>query len=116
MSSTQYPAQHTDSGPTEHEQAKARIARELQRNHRGRENAVSSKDLAERVPVAATTVRDLIPQIRREEDLPIGSGNGYYIIENREELQRQVERQQEQAQTSIQTARDMAAAYNRREL
>lgn len=116
MNNTQYPADHTDSGPTEHEQAKARIARELQRRYRGRDNAVSSKQLASTLPIAATTVRDLIPQIRREYDIPIGSSNGYFVIEDREELHRQVERQQEQAQTSIQTARDMAAAYNRREL
>lgn len=104
--------QYTTSDQTDHEIAKRAIAERLINHHRGRDAAVSSTDLAERVPVSASTVRDLIAEIRRDYNVPIGSANGYFVIDSAEELDRQITRQKRQAETSLQTARDIAAAYN----
>jgi hypothetical protein len=105
--------QHTTTDATDHELAKQQIAMTLTNQARGKANAISSTDLAARTPVAASTVRDLIAEVRREFRLPIGSANGYFIITDEEEFSRQVERQKRQAETSRQTARDIAAAWNR---
>ena len=113
---------YTDTDEPAHERAKRTIARVLANDHRGRyreengeqvDNTISSADLAERTPVGASTVRDLIKEVRREYRLPIGNANGYFVIETREEFVRQVQRQERQAETSLETARDMAAAWNR---
>lgn len=105
-------AQHTDTGESDHEKAKRRIAEALVNEARGRDNAISSSDLADRTPVSASTVRDLIRDVRREYRLPIGNANGYFVIEASEEFARQVEKQKQRAETSRETARDIAKAWN----
>lgn len=105
--------QHTDSTASDHERAKRAIATRLVNHHRGRDNAVSSRDLAQHTPVSASTVRDLIVEVRQEMNVPIGSSNGYFVITSADELQRQIDRQKQQAETSMQRAEDMAAAWNR---
>lgn len=105
-------SEYTETDDSDHEKAKQIIARTLQMNAQGRDNAISSKELAHRTPVSASTVRDLVPEVRREYRLPIGSSNGYFIIENADEFGRQVERQLNQAERSRQTAQEIAAAWN----
>lgn len=107
--------QYTDSDASDHEIAKRMIAERLANHHRGKENKIASGDLADPTPVSDSTVRDLIAEVRRDYNLPIGSANGYFVIDNADELQEQVERQKKQAETSMQTARDMAAAWNGRD-
>lgn len=102
---------YTKTNRSQHEITKREIHRILQSEARGRENAVSSKSLADRVPVSASTVRDLVPEIRREMGVPIGSSNGYFIIESESELRKQVERQRRQAENSLSSARDIAGAW-----
>lgn len=81
---------------------------------RRREQAISSADLAERTLVSASTVRDLIKEVRREYRLPIGNcQQGYFVIADAAEATRQIERFRRQAETSRQSARDVAAAWNR---
>jgi len=103
---------YTDTDRTAHDRAKAAIARRLATDHRGKANAVSSRELAEGVEPKATTVRDLIPEIRREYGLPIASANGYYVAETREEAAEFIERQKRQAETSLETARQFARVWN----
>ena len=83
-------ARYTDTTATEHDADKRTIATILANDHRGRESAISSADLAEHTHCGASTVRDLIPQVRRDYRLPIGSANGYFVIEERAEYVRQV--------------------------
>lgn len=104
--------QNAESDPPQIESAKTTLAKVLLHDHRGRENAVASQDLAEHVPIKATTVRDLIPEIMAEYRVPIGTANGYFVIEDREEFTRQVERQLEQAETSRKRAQLISAAFN----
>lgn len=105
---------HADSEVTEIDRAKVRVAKRLMREHRGKANAVSSRELAEGVSVKATTVRDLIPEIMAEFGIPIGTANGYFVIEDKDEYARQVDRQLEQAKTSKQRAKLISATFNRR--
>lgn len=109
---------YTETDADDHAEDKHTIARILVNGHSGRytddgeDNTISSRELAEHTNCSASTVRDLIPQVRREFRLPIGSANGYFVIEERDEYARQVERQLQQAETSRQTARDISAAFN----
>ena len=105
--------QYTRSDASDHELAKRAIASELVNHHRGRDNAISSRELAEHTPVSASTVRDFSVEVRRDYNIPVGSSNGYFVIDSADELDRQVTRQKQQAETAMQTARDMAAAFNR---
>lgn len=107
-------ADFTESDDPDHEVAKRGIVKRLRAHHRGRENAVASKTLAEGLPVSASTVRDLVREVRQEFGVPIGSANGYFIIEDLDEMERQIERQLEQAETAKQTARDITAAWNQK--
>jgi len=103
---------YTDTDASDHEFAKQAIARTLTHEARSKDNAISSADLAERTPVSASTVRDLIVEVRREYRLPIASANGYYVAETQDEASEFIERQKRQAETSMQTARDFAKAFN----
>lgn len=77
-------ASWTDSDLSKVEWSKRYIRREM-REHKGRDNAVSANDLAQQVPVSASTVRDIM-QILVDEGLLLGSrGQGYYLIETTEE-------------------------------
>ena len=105
---------HTTTDEPAHEHAKRTIARTLATDARGRENAVSSADLAERTPVSASTVRDLIPEVMDEYRLPIGDSNGYFVIEDIEEYARQVDKKVRQSQTSLDRARLISATFNTR--
>lgn len=111
---------YTTSDRTDHERAKSVIMTALTNGAVGKANAIPSGELAEMTAerncaVSASTVRDLVPEVRREYRLPIGSSNGYFIIDSQEEFVKQVERQKRQAETSLQTARDIAAGWNQTE-
>ena len=105
--------QYTQTNELDHELAKRVIARTLANEARGRPNAISSADLAERTPVSASTVRDLIPEVMREYCLPVGMANGYFVIERKAEYARQVDRQLRQAETSRERARLISSTFNR---
>lgn len=113
-------SQYTTIDRDQHEVAKGVIARTLSNEAVGRENIISSDELAERVTDAlppddhmgASAVRDLIPMVRLEYRLPIGNANGYFVIDSQAEATRQIERQRKQSHTSLQRARDIAAAWN----
>lgn len=103
---------YTDTDSTDHDRAKRTIATTLANEARGREHAISSTDLADRTPVSASTVRDLIPVVMDEYQLPIGTANGYFVIESKAEYARQVDRQIRQAETSRERARLISATFN----
>lgn len=108
---------YTDTDAPTHDRAKRAIADELANYHRGRDESISSTDLSyvtkyAGCAVSASTVRDLIPQIRREFGLPIASGKGYYVAETADEAAQFIERQKRQAEQSLRTAREFAAQWN----
>ena len=114
MSSTSGdPREYARADVSKIEVAKQRVASDLE--GRKRENAVSSKALAERTPVSASTVRDLVPEIRREYELPVVSGpRGYYEVQEHGDFLRVMEREQHAIETKQQRMRELSKAWNKR--
>lgn len=103
---------HADSGSVSIEQAKGEIYHVLKNKHR--DDAISSSALAGMVGLKATTVRDLIPDLRREYNLPVVScSQGYYVIEDTDALSRELDRIQDEIETREQTKKDLARAFNK---
>lgn len=64
--------------------------------HRGKDNAISSREINERIDAdnvgSFPRTREIVREILERELLPIASGNdGYYVIETREELEEEIE-------------------------
>jgi hypothetical protein len=87
-----------------------------------REWAISSTALAEatgwRDPgdsgIAPTTVRDAIKELRRDRHLPIvACSQGYYLVTDPGEFQREIDRINDEIQTREETKRELCAAFNR---
>jgi len=92
------------------------VHRALVTGHVGRENAISGADLATFVPIAATTVRDVIAELRDDPaGPPIDScADGYYVINTREELRRYVERVRDEITTKEDRLQANVRSFNRR--
>jgi biotin operon repressor len=101
-------AEYADSDRDEIEDARRVVRRALLDYARGRENAVSGSELAGRVSLKATTVRDLIADLRDDPEGPAIANctSGYYVITTREELEEWVASVNEE----IQTKRERIAA------
>lgn len=81
---------------------------------RGYDNRVSAKDLAAQTTVSASTVRDIVRELQREFDVPVASlGNGYFIIQSGDELDRVVESYREEIATKQTRLQRIVGAYNR---
>lgn len=103
---------YTETDKPDHERAKHRIARILS-HVTDREHAVSSADLAESVTPSASTVRDLVQQLRREELLPIvACSDGYYLVDDPEDLEYHLERIAEEIETRRETRQQLTKAFN----
>jgi len=101
-----------DSHENDVKHAKKQIAAKLN-DHVGRENAISSKALADYTGLSASTVRDCIPEIREEWGVPVVSRNkGYYVIESSEEFEAQLDRYSERIQTIEERRKELTAAWN----
>lgn len=103
----------TKSSSLDHRKAIRRLAARLE-DARGRGNAISSKDLAKEVEVSASTVRDLIPIIRREYSLPITYCNdGYYLIISKAEMKKTQERIKSEIATRRRTLDEIEQAFGK---
>lgn len=80
---------HADSDPGTVRASRRHIMRALTAGHQGRGNAIPASRLAEFVPPAETTVRDIIAELRDDpEGPPIGNcADGYYVIADPAELE-----------------------------
>jgi hypothetical protein len=102
---------HADSDERKVIGAKRTLARIL-KQRRGKGQAISSKALADRVGLKATTVRDLIPEIRREQDLPVVStSTGYYLVASDQEFREVMKRIEDTIATKRERQSDIAEAY-----
>jgi len=85
-------------------------------NAESKDEAISSKELAEHVGLKPTTVRDLVKEIKQAGIMPIvACSKGYYQIKTVEQLERELDRIQEEIDTREQSKKDLARAFNRRE-
>lgn len=80
---------HADSDPGTVRESRRHITRALEAGHQGRGNTIPASELAEFVPPAETTVRDIIAELRDDpEGPPIGNcADGYYVIADAGELE-----------------------------
>lgn len=104
---------YADSPKPKIERAKDTIGTILVEGHKGKKNAISSKQLAEAVGLKPTTVRDVIPEIRRERHIPVVSGSkGYYVCSDQDEFAEVLARIQRTIETKEQRRRDLINAYH----
>jgi len=105
---------HADSPKHKVRQSRARIRRVLERKCVGRDNAMHGSDIAELVPIAETTVRDVIAELRDDPDgPPIDScGDGYYVISSTAELEHYIESMKETIATKQERLQANVRAFN----
>lgn len=107
---------YADSSTDKINRAKRTIAWIL-RERRGKGAAISSKGLADATGpkgIEATTCRDLIPEIRREQGIPIAScPGGYYVVSSTEDLEDHLERIDDEIDTRLERKRELTAAFNK---
>ena len=69
---------------------KNRLQKILEREHQGKDNAIVSRALEERLGCKGTIIREMVNELR-SAGVPICSDrNGYYIAKSREELDRTI--------------------------
>jgi len=108
---------HADSDKHTVRESRQQVRQELEKRAVGRENAISGAALAEHVPVAETTVRDIITELRDDPEGPPISGasnQGYFIIDDADELDEWVEKQKERRATIQERIQANVKAANRR--
>lgn len=107
--------QYAESDDITIEQAKTVIIHILS-SAQSKDEAISSKELAEHVGLKPTTVRDLIKEIKQAGIMPIvACSKGYYQITTVEQLERELDRIQDEIDTRKQSKRDLTRAFNRRD-
>jgi len=110
--STTRATHHAKSSEPTVQLSKRKLERVLQ-YHDSRDRAISANELAQMVPIKATTVRDCIHELRSEASLPIvACSQGYYLISDPDELERELDRIEDEIQTREETKRELCAAFN----
>jgi len=79
---------------------------------RGYDNRLSAKDLAAHTTVSASTVRDIVAELRTEFGVPVASLGGYFVIETCEELERVLDAKRQEIATRRERMREITAAFN----
>lgn len=103
---------YTETDRTDHEHAKLVLARML--SGRNYDDRISATELSEYVPVAASTVRDLVKEVRRDRGLAVYSkGSGYWHITDADELADAVDRIDDVIETKQATKQELTRAFNR---
>lgn len=107
---------HADSDPTQVRDSRKTVRRLLEEYAVGRENATPGSVLADRVPLKATTVRDIIGELRDDPmGPPIGQcSDGYYVISSETELDEWVGGVKEEISTKKERLRANVSSFNRR--
>ena len=107
---------HADSTTTQVRYSRRVVARALEAGHVGRDNAVHGSELASFVPIAETTVRDVIAELREDADAPpIGNcADGYFVIETQRELDDYAESVKDEIATKRERLKANLRAFNRR--
>jgi len=106
---------YTDSDATDHEKAKLWIAQQLQ--HTSKDNTLSGRELAEKMPeafqVSRSTVADLIQEVRTDYGIPVYSfNNGCYKLSKVKDLERAIEQMNGVINRKEQTKRELTKAFN----
>jgi hypothetical protein len=112
---------HADSDPRDVRDSRRAVEAALRTHAVGKDNAMPASELAALpdVTVKATTVRDIITEIRHDEyGPPVGNredGAGYFVIDSPDRLADQAARLEREAEHLLETKRQIVASYNRRQ-
>lgn len=102
---------YAESSELSIEESKLKVIRAIPE---GRDNAIPGGDIAEKIPQKATTLYDMIPELRSQYGIPVGScSDGYFIVVAPDELQTQIDRYDSQIQTAQKHKRELVEAYNK---
>lgn len=106
---------HADSAAHRVRQSRARVRAALERHAIGRDNAIHGTALADLTPLRATTVRDIIAELRDDpQGPPIGNcADGYYVIDDPDQLAEYVKNVKETIQTKRERMQANVKAFNR---
>lgn len=101
----------SQAAESRHHSGLARTIRVLQ-NHIGMDEAISAKQLAERVDAHPSTVRNWIEELRRQ-GWPIGSKNGYgyFLIQSDDEFQAVMASLEDRRASTAETMSALASAH-----
>lgn len=107
---------HADSDARTVRFSRRAVHRALLAGHVGRERAISGAGLADAVPVAETTVRDVIAELRDDPaGPPIDScADGYFVIADAGELDAYVEGVKDEIATKRERLQANVKSFNRR--
>jgi hypothetical protein len=107
---------HADSDARTVRFSRRAVHRALLAGHRGRDRAITAAGLASFVPIAETTVRDVIAELRDDPDgPPVGTcGGGYFVIETTDELSDYIEGKKDEIATHRERLQATVKSYNRR--
>jgi hypothetical protein len=102
---------YAESSELSIEESKLKVIRAIPE---GRDNAIPGGDIAEKIPQKPTTLYDMIPELRSQYGIPVGScSDGYFIVVEPDELQNQIDRYDSQIQTAQKRKRELVEAYNK---
>lgn len=106
--------QYVESTPATIEGDKRTIYRAIQYYHAIGERP-SARDLEQLTTINHSTVRDAIIELREDHQVPIANlGNGYFIVDDPEDLERVVEHYQGVIETKRQRLQAITRAFNSR--
>ena len=69
---------------------KNRLQKTLESEHQGKDNAIVSRALEERLGCKGTMIREMVNELRNAGVQICSDRNGYYIAQSREELDRTI--------------------------
>lgn len=88
------------------------VLRKLLSDHVGEKNGITQNQLSEATGINTSTLRSILRRLREERNIPIGNiRNGYYIIEDREELQEFIAHKNREIESNRQTIEDTLTAF-----
>jgi DeoR/GlpR family transcriptional regulator of sugar metabolism len=108
--------QYVESADDAIDESREAVLSALVTEARGYDARMSAKDLAARTTVSASTVRDIVAELRTEFGVPVASLGGYFVIESDEELERVLNAKRQEIETRKRRMREITAAYNRHEV
>lgn len=97
------------------EMSKLAKIKKIIEDHPGRENAILSTEIAELIGVdpgpSSITIRNLVTKTMKKLHVPIGSGRGYYLITNPDDLNKNIEQVEKRLRNITDRKKDLWHSY-----
>ena len=107
---------HADADAHTVRESRRTVRNALETHAVGRKNALPGTALADLTPLKATTVRDIVAELRDDADgPPIGQcSDGYYVLSTQDELDAWVSGVKDEIETKQDRLQANVQSYNRR--